>query len=190
VSQALDRLFYGRISSAALRDSCTVLQLDVRLSQRTRAEGGAVARQVHGLRQIREARALTQEQLAQRAGLNTTTISRIETYSHSPTITTLRSLAQALDMSVADLEMAINPEARALAYQAELLDQFVEAVEMAKDALASGEVEYTARALDILDEGLRDMAEDVRDMVRVSRGEKKETASDQLRELLAEMQAS
>jgi hypothetical protein len=30
----------------------------------------------------------------------------------------------------------------------------------------------------------------VRDMVRVSRGEKKETASDQLRELLAEMQAS
>jgi transcriptional regulator with XRE-family HTH domain len=149
-----------------------------------------VARQVHGLRQIREARGLTQEQLAQRAGVNNTTISRIETYSHTPTITTVAAIAEALDMSVADLEMVINPEARALQYQAERLDQFVETVELAKNTLSDGRVEYTIRALDILGEGLRELAEDTRELVRISRGEKKETVGDQLAELLAEMQAS
>ena len=145
-----------------------------------------MTRQVHGLRQIREARGLTQEQLAQRAGLNNTTISRIETYSHDPTITTVRAIAQALDMSVADLEMVINPQARLLAYHAERLDEFVKTVELAKKTLSDGRVEYTTRALDILGEGLRDLAEDTREMVRISRGEKKETVGDQLAELLAD----
>ena len=149
-----------------------------------------MARLEHGLKQIREARGLTQQELAQRAGLNNTTISRIETYAHTPAIGTVRAIAQALDMPVADLEMVINPEAQALQYQAERLDQFVETVELAKNTLSDGRVEYTIRALDILGEGLRELAEDTREMVRISRGEKKETVGDQLAELLAEMQAS
>ena len=149
-----------------------------------------MARQAHGLRQIREARGLTQEQLAQQAGLNNTTISRIETYSHTPTITTVTAIAEALDMSVADLEIVVNPEARVLQYHAERLDEFGETVELAKKTLSDGRVEYTTRALDILGEGLRELAEDTREMVRISRGEKKETVGDQLAELLAEMQAS
>ena len=149
-----------------------------------------MARQAHGLKQIREARGLTQEQLAQQAGLNNTTISRIETYSHTPTITTVTAIAEALDMSVADLEIVVNPEARVLQYHAERLDEFVETVELAKKTLSDGRVEYTTRALDILGEGLRELAEDTREMVRISRGEKKETVGDQLAELLAEMQAS
>ena len=149
-----------------------------------------MARQEHGLKQIREARGLTQQELAQQAGLNNTTISRIETYSHTPTITTVRAIAEALDMAVADLEMVINPEARLLTQQAERLDQFVETVKLAKETLTEGRPEYTMRALDILGEGLHELAEDTREMVRISRGEKKETVGDQLAELLAEMQAS
>jgi transcriptional regulator with XRE-family HTH domain len=144
-----------------------------------------MARQAHGLKQIREARGLTQEQLA-----HNTTISRIETYSHTPTITTVTAIAEALDMSVADLEIVVNPEARVLQYHAERLDEFGETVELAKKTLSDGRVEYTTRALDILGEGLRELAEDTREMVRISRGEKKETVSDQLAELLAEMKAS
>ena len=149
-----------------------------------------MARQAHGLKQIREARGLTQEQLAQQAGLNNTTISRIETYSHTPTITTVTAIAEALDMSVADLEIVVNPEARVLQYHAERLDEFGETVELAKKTLSDGRVEYTTRALDILGEGLRELAEDTREMVRISRGEKKETVGDQLAELVAEMRAS
>jgi transcriptional regulator with XRE-family HTH domain len=149
-----------------------------------------MARLAHGLKQIREARGLTQQELAQRAGLNNTTISRIETYSHTPTITTVRAIAEALDMAVADLEMVINPEARLLTQQAERLDQFVETVKLAKETLTDGRPEYTMRALDILGEGLHELAEDTREMVRISRGEEKETVGDQLAELLAEMKAS
>ena len=149
-----------------------------------------MARKVQGLRQIREARGLTQVELAQRAGLNMATISRIENGLNSPAITTLRSLAQALEMSVGDVETAVNPQARAVQHLAERLDQYVQTVELAKDTVSSGELKYTMRALDILDVGLRELAEDLREMVRISRGEKKETVSDQLAELLAEMQAS
>ena len=145
---------------------------------------------MHGLRRIREARALTQGQLAQRAGLNMATISRIENDLNRPTIPTLRALAQALDMSVADLETAINPQARVLAQEVEQLDQLAKAVEMAKDALSDGQVENTMRALDILEEAIREMTEAMREVVRISRGEKKESASDQLSELLAAMKAS
>ncbi len=144
---------------------------------------------MHGLREIREARALTQVQLAQRAGLNMTTISRIENDLNRPTTPTLRALAQALDMSVADLETAINPQARVLRQEVEQLDQLAKAVEMAKAALSDGQVENTMRTLDILEEAIREMAEDMREVVRISRGEKKETAGDQLSGLLAEMKA-
>ncbi len=145
---------------------------------------------MHGLRRIREAKALTQGQLAQRAGLNIATISRIENWQNSPTMSTLRALAQALDMSVADLETEINPLARGLAQEVELLDQLAKAVELAKGALSDGRVENTMRALDILEEIIREMAETMREAVRISRGEKKETAGDQLSGLLAEMKAS
>jgi transcriptional regulator with XRE-family HTH domain len=155
---------------------------------RNEAERKAVPK-VGGLREIREARALTQGQLAQRAGLNMTTISRIENDLNRPTIPTLRALAQALDMSVADLETAINPQARVLRQEVEQLDQLAKAVGMAKDALSDGQVENTMRALDILEGAIREMAEDMREVARISRGEKKESASDRLNELLTEMKA-
>jgi transcriptional regulator with XRE-family HTH domain len=49
------------------------------------------------LRELRRARALTQEGLAQKAGVSPSTIVDIERGKHEPQIRTLRKLARALD---------------------------------------------------------------------------------------------
>ncbi len=59
-----------------------------------------VGRQVRRLRRERE---LTQGQVAQKAGLNLTTVSHVETGSVSPTVETLGKLAHALDVGVVEL---------------------------------------------------------------------------------------
>ena len=143
-----------------------------------------------GLKAIREAKGLTQVELARRAGLSNTTISRVENDLSSPTIPTLRVLAQALDMSASDLEGAINPEARVFAQEVERLEQLAKAVEMAKVALSDGQVENTMSVLKLLEETVEDMADDMRECVRIARGEKKETASDKLGEVLREYEAA
>jgi transcriptional regulator with XRE-family HTH domain len=145
---------------------------------------------VGGLKAIREAKGLTQVELARRAGLSNTTISRVENDLSSPTTTTLRALAQALDMSASDLEMAINPEAQVFAKEVEHLELLAKAVEMAKAALSDGQVENAMSVLKLLEETVEDMADDMRECVRIARGEKKETASDKLDEVLREYEAA
>jgi transcriptional regulator with XRE-family HTH domain len=49
------------------------------------------------LRELRRARALTQEELAEKAGVSPSTIVDIERGKHEPQIRTLRKLARALD---------------------------------------------------------------------------------------------
>jgi transcriptional regulator with XRE-family HTH domain len=49
------------------------------------------------LRELRRARALTQEELAQKAGVSPSTIVDIERGKHEPQIRTLRKLAKALE---------------------------------------------------------------------------------------------
>ena len=49
-----------------------------------------------GLKSIRERRALTQQQLADKAGINRVTIARLETGADQPFPTTIRKLADAL----------------------------------------------------------------------------------------------
>jgi transcriptional regulator with XRE-family HTH domain len=49
------------------------------------------------LREFRRARALTQEELAEKAGVSPSTIVDIERGKHEPQIRTLRKLARALD---------------------------------------------------------------------------------------------
>lgn len=56
-----------------------------------------------GLAAIREARGLTQEQLAVRACLGSATVFRIEHGQHKPRRSTLRLLADALDCDPSDL---------------------------------------------------------------------------------------
>jgi transcriptional regulator with XRE-family HTH domain len=145
---------------------------------------------VDGLKAIREAKGLTQVELARRAGLSNTTISRIENDLSRPTTTTLRGLAQALDMSASYLEGAVNPEAQVFAQEVEHLEQLAKAVEMAKVALSDGQVENTMSVLKLLEETVEDMADDMRECVRIARGEKKETASDKLGAVLREYETA
>jgi transcriptional regulator with XRE-family HTH domain len=64
------------------------------------------------LRRLRETRGLSQEALAQRAEIALNTYSRIERGQASPTWPTVRALAAALDVSMAELGAAIDAEDR------------------------------------------------------------------------------
>lgn len=55
------------------------------------------------LRRIRTLNALTQEQLARRAGVQTATVARIERGEREPHMTTVRKLADALDVHPREL---------------------------------------------------------------------------------------
>ena len=55
------------------------------------------------IRELREAASLTQEGLAHEAGISTSTLSRIERGNYQPRMDTLRKLAQALKVPVANL---------------------------------------------------------------------------------------
>jgi transcriptional regulator with XRE-family HTH domain len=58
---------------------------------------------VRRMRALREARGLTQEQLAQKAGVSVGYIARLETERHDPKVSTLIKLAKALRVPVTDL---------------------------------------------------------------------------------------
>ena len=55
------------------------------------------------LKHIRQERKLTQEQLAERAGLTREYIARLETGRYDPTLSTIEKLAKALRVKVNDL---------------------------------------------------------------------------------------
>ncbi len=55
------------------------------------------------LRRLRELRALSQRELAAKAGLSPTTVYRIETGQHKPIPRTLRKLAEALEVRPEEL---------------------------------------------------------------------------------------
>lgn len=61
------------------------------------------------LRELRRARDLTQEKLAEKAGLHWKFISLIETGKSDVTLTTISRLAHALDMNIPDFFLAAFP---------------------------------------------------------------------------------
>lgn len=60
------------------------------------------------LRELRGARGLTQEELAHAAGLTVTALARIERAKANPTWATVRRIAAALDVTLADLGAAVE----------------------------------------------------------------------------------
>jgi transcriptional regulator with XRE-family HTH domain len=62
------------------------------------------------LRRLREARGLSQEATAQAAGVSLNTYSRIELAQASPTWPTVRAIAKALNVSMAELGAAVDAE--------------------------------------------------------------------------------
>lgn len=55
------------------------------------------------IKALREQRGMTQERLAERAGISRTYLARLETDRQDPTLSTLEKLAKALKVSVAKL---------------------------------------------------------------------------------------
>lgn len=55
------------------------------------------------LRKARTRRKLTQAELARRAGIHQTTVARLETDAHRPSMDTLQRLAKALKVKVGEL---------------------------------------------------------------------------------------
>ncbi len=64
------------------------------------------------LKQLREDREITQEQLAFDAGLTASALSRIERGINSPGWMTVRRLAEALDVSLADIAADVEGDSR------------------------------------------------------------------------------
>ena len=62
------------------------------------------------LRALREARGLSQEQVAQRAGVTMNTYARVELGQAAPSWSTVRSIAAALDVSLRDLAEAVEAQ--------------------------------------------------------------------------------
>lgn len=62
------------------------------------------------LRKLRETRGLTQEQLAYDAGVTVGTLSKIETAAAAPAWATVRSIADALGVSLVELAKAVEAE--------------------------------------------------------------------------------
>jgi transcriptional regulator with XRE-family HTH domain len=60
------------------------------------------------IRRLREERDLAQEELAYQAGLSTGSLSRIERGRASPAWTTVRCIARALGLSIAELAAAVE----------------------------------------------------------------------------------
>lgn len=64
------------------------------------------------IRELRKARALTQEALAERAGLSVDAIRRIERDAFSPSLETVRKLSVGLDLSLRTLFQGVDGERR------------------------------------------------------------------------------
>lgn len=62
------------------------------------------------LRHLREGRGVTQEEVAHRAGLTVTAVARVERGRTDPAWSTVRRIADALDMSLAELAVAVEAE--------------------------------------------------------------------------------
>jgi transcriptional regulator with XRE-family HTH domain len=64
------------------------------------------------IRELREARGLTLDALAAEAGMHTTYLSRIERAHSSPTWEKVSSLAEALDISISEIAVAADAQAK------------------------------------------------------------------------------
>jgi transcriptional regulator with XRE-family HTH domain len=62
------------------------------------------------VRRLREERGLTQEELASRAGTTFGTVSRLESAKSAPAWWTVRKVAEALGVSIAELAAAVEAE--------------------------------------------------------------------------------
>jgi DNA-binding XRE family transcriptional regulator len=86
------------------RDPDHTLESDLVLSRGRRRRGMSPRESVAvRVKRIREQRGMTQEQLAEKAGISRTYLARLETARHDPTLSMLEKIAKALRVDVAKL---------------------------------------------------------------------------------------
>jgi len=83
------------------------------LNQTDRAQSGEQVRGLPGLRAAREAKLLTQHELAAAAGVDPSTISQLEAGNRNAHLRTIRLLAGALSVSAQELLASATPMRRA-----------------------------------------------------------------------------
>lgn len=99
------------------------------------------------LKQLRHARKLTQEQLAEAAGLSYKFVGEVERGSGNPTLVTLEALASALQVTVVDLLGEESRPDRVSARDAILVREALDSIEtvLAKRGPAPGPARYRIR---------------------------------------------
>jgi transcriptional regulator with XRE-family HTH domain len=145
-----------------------------------------------GLREVRELRGWSQDVLAKKADVSRDSISNYETGQRKAYPSTAKKLADALNVSVRELEKGFDWEAHNIEIEAERLDNLAKAAKNAKQSLDLGNIEYTTRFLELLDEGLQSASEHLYEWLQIRRGDKEkseENIDDKLSELMREWQA-
>jgi transcriptional regulator with XRE-family HTH domain len=147
------------------------------------------------LREVRVRRGWNQSVLAEKADVSRDSISNYETGQREAYPLTARKLADALGVSLAELqEEPVNWLARYLEQEAEHAAHLVEVVSLTKDALDYNRADYATRFLEILDEGLRNLSESLDEAHRVEAGKEttaaEKTIDDRLSALLREWEAA
>jgi transcriptional regulator with XRE-family HTH domain len=147
---------------------------------------------VNRIAEIRAKQGLTLRELAQQSGVDANTINKIENGRRRPQRNTAHKIANALGVPVEDLGGVANWRARYLEQEAEHAGHLVETAARVRETLEAGELVYTARFLEILDEGLRNLSESLHEAHRIETGEKpaaEKSIDDKLNELLREYEA-
>jgi transcriptional regulator with XRE-family HTH domain len=145
-----------------------------------------------GLREAREVRGWSQDVLAKKADVSRDSISNYETGQRKAYPSTAKKLADALNVSVRELEKGFDWEAHNIEIEAERLDNLAKAAKNAKQSLDLGNIKYTARFLELLEEGLESATEHLHEWLQIRRGSEEkaeETIDDKLSELMREWQA-
>jgi transcriptional regulator with XRE-family HTH domain len=145
-----------------------------------------------GLREVRELRGWSQDVLAKKADVSRDSISNYETGQRKAYPSTAKKLADALNVSVSELEKGVDWEVHNIELAAERLDNLAKAAKNAKQSLDLGNIEYTTRFLELLDEGLQSASEHLYEWLQIRRGDKEkseENIDDKLSELMREWQA-
>lgn len=104
---------------------------------------GTVAKNSFGqkLKQVRKAKHLTQEALAELAGINEKHISKIETGVYFPTYNTLSKILTALDLKIEDVGLDFN------SLNTNNSPFYIKALQILNDAKSEQELEYYYGAL-------------------------------------------
>jgi XRE family transcriptional regulator, regulator of sulfur utilization len=99
------------------------------------------------LKQLRQARKLTQEQLGEAAGLSYKFVGEIERGVGNPTLTTLDALANALQVAITDLLVEDSRPDRVSARDATVVREALDSIEavLAKRTPPPGPVRYKLR---------------------------------------------